>query len=204
MPLYSRFIFTAIIVLFVSIHSYGQYYHKGDYIITENRDTVFGTVQVGKWGGSVKLRTKDSVITYKDYEIEAWYSGKENTLYKRRVLPHRLPQFIQCTEHGKINVYVIAVSTGGYAPGLTPDAPITMNYGRSGANVYLEKEDGILVQVLKVKAYRKNKFEKEIFISMIEDIGGIKDLYLENEKHDAPDICYYIHEYNLRAAGIKN
>ncbi|MEO5684129.1 MAG: hypothetical protein ABIQ88_15910 [Chitinophagaceae bacterium] len=203
MPVYIKSFAAAIAAMLFLNAALAQHYHKGDYIVTTNRDTVHGILQKGFFGGAVKLRKADSVLVYSSNEIEAYYSGEKNALYKRRKLPGSLMQFVECAERGKINVFIQHTSSGSYSPGAGGAAGMYGSYPGAD-NIFLEKEEGALVQVVKVRSFKKTKFEKELFLSLVEDIPGIKEMFLENEKHDAADICYYIHEYNLKAAGGKN
>ena len=190
------------ILLTLIIPASAQYFHKGDYIVTTNKDTVFGDVQASTWGGLVKVRSRQTLITYNEDEVDTWYSGKQNAVFKRRKLPHRLAAFVQCAEFGKINVYVqgssLSTAPQYNGTGFTPGS----SYGTS-AFVYLEKEPGILIEILKPRSFGKDKFSDEAFLALVNDIPEIKNIYLETGKHDATDICYYIHEYNIRAGGIR-
>jgi hypothetical protein len=185
-------------LLFFTV-SFCQYYHKGDYVITLNNDTVFGTIRREFVGNTFNIRNADSVYVYAPGEIDAYYSGQKNTLYKRRKLPGSTMQFIACAEIGKINLYLGYTSIPAGGPGGMP-----VSYSTGTGDAYLEKQTGVLVRIRKSKTFGKPKIEKEIFLSMIDDVPGIKEKYLEDEVQGIFDISYYIHEYNRKVAEIKN
>jgi hypothetical protein len=205
MNLYLRNLFLPAPLVLLSAFAFSQ---KKDYIVTPQKDTIYGVLRNGIGIGTLRPRLVADSAEYpiKADEIEAYFDSERKELFRsRRLKPKGKPVFIHCLAMGRINLYGYLATTYEPGPGFTPGSGAPMGspglpYNQSSV-LYAERNAGELVKIKTEGVLPLSQKKRDVFLRLIADNPEVVAIYNENKKMTDADVLYYIHEYNKRAAG---